>query len=293
MDKTYKSFFLRVKRHQKAGFPRFKSRRRFGSITFPGYGDGVKRTGNTLRVQGVGEIEVKLHRPVAGKMKTVTVKRECGRWYVCFSVEWEAKPRPALDNAMGIDVGFESFATLSNGETIPNPRWYRTAEAKLRRAQRRVARRKRGSHRRRKAIALLQKIHARIFRLRNEFQHRHSFDLVRDFGTIIIEDLNVKGLAAGMLSKSVHDAGWSSFLAKLSCKAANAGRQLIAVNPAGTSQTCICGASVRKLLSNREHVCIQCGLIASRDVVSAQVILQRARISPSRLNVEAFRSCVS
>lgn len=293
VDKTFKSFFLRVQRHQTPGYPRFKSSRRFDSITFPSYGDGVKLTGNTLRVQGVGEIEVKLHRPVAGKIKTVTVKRECGKWYVCFSVECEANILPPLDNAIGIDVGLESFATLSDGEMIPNPRCYRTAEAKLRRGQRKVARCKKGSHRRRKAVALLQKVHARIYRLRNEFQHRQSFSLVRDFGTIVVEDLNVKVLAAGMLSKSIHDAGWSSFIAKLSYKAANAGRQLIAVNPAGTSQTCICGASVRKLLSDREHVCIECRLVAPRDVVSAQVILQRARISPSSVNVEAFSSCVA
>ena len=246
-----------------------------------------KLTGNMLRVQGVGEIEVKLHRPISGKIKTVAVKRECGKWCVCFC---EAKPLPVLDTAIGMDVGLESFATSSNGDTIPNPHWYRSAEAKLGRAQRRVARRKKGSHRRRRAVALLQKVHTRIFRLRNEFQHRQSFRLVRDSGTIVVEDLNVKGLAGGMLSKYVHDAGWSSFIAKLSHKAENAGRRLIAVNPAGTSQACICGASVGKLLSDREHVCTACGLIAPRDVVSAQVILQRVRIGPSNRNVEELIS---
>jgi putative transposase len=293
VDKTFQSFFLRVKRHETPGYPRFKSGRRFDSITFPSYGDGIKLTGKALRVQGVGEIEVKLHRPVAGVIKTVTVKRECGKWYVCFSVECETKPLPARDHAIGIDVGLESFATLSNGDPIPNPRWYRQAEAKLRRAQRRVARRKRGSKRRRKVVALLQKVHARIRNQRNEFQHRLSFWLVQNFGTIVVEDLNVKSLAAGRLSKSVPDASWSSFLAKLAYKAENAGRQLIAVNPAGTSQTCLSGATVHKALSEREHVCMACGLIAPRDVVSAQVILQRARICPSRQNVELVNSCVS
>jgi putative transposase len=120
--------------------------------------------------------------------------------------------------------------------------------------------------------------------LRNEYQHRQSFKLVRDFGTIVIEDLNIKGLSAGMLCKSVHNAGWASFIAKVTYKAENAGRQLIAVHAASTAQTCICGAPVRKALSEREHVCIACGLIAPRDVVSAQVILQRARISPSGVN---------
>jgi len=284
VNKTFEAFFRRVKRHEKAGYPRFKSRRRFDSITFPSYGDGVRLNGNMLRVQGVGIIEVKLHRPVAGKIKTVTVKRQCGKWYVCFSLECEAKPLPPLDNAIGIDVGLEYLAALTNDPAVPNPRFYKQAEARLRRAQRKVARRKKGSQRRRKAVALLQKVHTRIRNQRNEFQHRLSFWLIKNFGTIVVEDLNVKGLAGGMLAKSVHDAAWASLLTKIAYKAENAGRNLIKVDPRGTSQTCICGATVRKTLSDREHVCTACGLLAPRDVVSAQIILQRARISPSNRN---------
>ena len=125
---------------------------------------------------------------------------------------------------------------------------------------------------------LLQKVYARIRRLRNEFHHRQSFKLISGFGTIGIENLNVKGLASGKHSKSVHDAGWASFFSKVAYKAESAGRNLIKVNPAGTSQTCLCGANVRKLLSDREHDCTECRLIAPRDSVSAQVIRQRARM---------------
>ena len=120
--------------------------------------------------------------------------------------------------------------------------------------------------------------------LRGKHIHKFSFWLIKNFGTIAIEDLNVKGLAAGMLAKSVHDVAWAAFFSKLAYKAENAGRRLTAVNPSGTSQTCLCGAKVWKTLSDREHVCTTCGLIAPRDVVSAQVILQRARISPSVAN---------
>jgi putative transposase len=292
LDKAFQAFFRRIKHGEKPGFPRFKSHRRYDSITFPSYGDGNKLLEKHLRVQGVGDIQIKLHRPVNGKIKTVSVKREAGEWYVCFSAECAPKPLPVLNNAVGIDVGLESFAVLSNGESIPNPRWYQKAEAKLRRAQRKVARRKKRSNRRRKAVQLLQKVHFRIQRLRNEFQHKQSFKIIRDFGAIAVEDLNVKGLAGGMLSKSVQDVGWASFFSKIAYKAESAGRTLIKVNPAGTSQTCICGATVRKLISDREHVCTECGLVAPRDFVSAQVILQRARISPSNLNVEAVGSCV-
>jgi len=293
VDKTFAAFFRRVQRGEKAGYPRFKSPRRFASVTFPSYGDGIKLHGNVLRVQGVGEIEVKLHRPLAGTIKTVTVKRECGKWYVCFSVVCEAQPLPPLDNAIGIDLGLEYLATVTAGPAIPNPRWYRQAEARLARAQRKIARRQKGSHRRRKAVALLQKIHARIRNQRNEWQHRLSFWLIKNFGTIVVEDLNIQGLASGRLAKSVHDASWAALVCKIAYKAENAGRTLIRVDPRGTSQTCVCGETVRKRLSDRKHVCRACGLMAPRDLVSAQIILQRARISPSRQNVAAVSACVS
>jgi len=285
VHKTFDAFFRRVKRGEKAGYPRFKSRRRFDSITFPSYGDGTRLSNDLLRIQGMGHVKVKRHRPVEGRIKTVTIKRECGKWYACFSVEYEAKPLPKRETEIGLDVGLESFATLSSGKSVSNPRWYGQAQARLRRAQRRVARRKKGSHRRGKAVAWLQKIHARMRNQRNEFQHKFTFWLVKNFGTIAVEDLNIKGLAGGRFAKSVHDVAWAAFFSKLAYKAENAGRVLKRVNPRGTSQTCTCGAKVRKELSDREHVCTACGLVAPRDVVSAQVILQRARISPSNLNV--------
>jgi putative transposase len=298
LDKAFQAFFRRIKHGEKPGFPRFKSSRRYDSITFPSHGDGNRllkpeQRKTHLRVQGIAEIKILLHRPIVGEIKTVSVKREGKAWYACFSVECAKKPLPPLDNAVGIDVGLDSFAVLSNGESIPNPRWYRVAQKRVRRAQRKVARSvNKRSHRRRKAILAIQNIHSRIQRLRNEFQHKQSFKLIRNFGTIAIEDLNVKGLASGMLAKSVHDVGWASFFSKIAYKAESAGRTLIKVNPSGTSQTCLCGATVRKLLADREHVCTECGLVAPRDFVSAQVILQRARISPSNQNVEAVSSCV-
>jgi len=292
VNKTYEAFFRRVQQGEKAGYPRFKSGRRFDSSTFPSYGDGIKLNDNRLRIQGVGQVEVKLHRPVGGKIKTVTIKRECGKWYASFSAECEAKPLPANPKEIGVDVGLESFATLSDGKSVPNRRWYQRAEAKLRRAQRKVTRRKKGSDRRRKAVRLLEKIHQGIKNQRNECQHKFTFWLVQNFATIAVEDLHVKGLASGMLAKSVHDVAWASFFSKLAYKAENAGRTLQAVNPQGTSQTCTCGAAVGKELSDREHVCTACGLLAPRDVVSAQVILERARMSPSNRNVAECIACV-
>ena len=273
VDKTFKAFFRRVKTGQKAGYPRFKSRRRFDSYTFPSYGDGCRLTETRLYLQGVGHVKVKLHRPVTGSIKTVTVKREAGKWYVCLSAEYEAQSLPVTDAAVGLDVGLLSFTTLSDGSTIDNPRHYRKAQAKLRRAQRRVARRKRGGRNRRKAVVLLHKAHVHVRNQRADFHHKTARALVNTYGMIAVEDLNIQGLASGMLAKSVNDAGWSTFITKLAYKAAEAGRQLVYVNPRGTSQTCLCGAPVPKTLGQRWHQCEECGLSAARDHVSAQLIL--------------------
>jgi len=255
LDKAFKAFFERVKRKQKAGFPRFKSHRRYDSITFPSHGDGNKLLpSGHLFVQGVGHIKVKLHRPLHGKIKTVSLKRQCEHWYVCFSVETSVQPLP------------ES-------------------------AQRRVARRKKGSHGRRKAVVLLRKIHQHIFNQRNDHQHKLARMLVSQCGMIFVEDLNVKGLACGMLAKAVHDASWSSFVAKLAYKAEEAGRLFATVDARGTSQRCPCGAKVPKKLSDREHVCPQCGLITTRDHASATEIL-RLGLSLHTLTKSEVGTCV-
>lgn len=273
VEKTFQAFFRRIKAGQKAGYPRFKSRWRFDSYTFPSYGDGCRLKEARLYLQGVGQIKVKLHRPVDGVIKTITVKRECGTWYACFSVEGATEPLPDIDTRTGLDVGLTAFATLDTGREIENPRYYRTAQARLRLAQRRVARRKRGGKNRRKAVVLLQKAHARVKNQRADFHHKVARALVNTYGIIAVEDLNIKGLASGMLAKSVNDAGWAAFIAKLTYKAAEAGRRLVHVDPRGTSQACLCGAPVPKTLGQRWHQCEACGLSAARDHVSAQLIL--------------------
>jgi putative transposase len=273
VEKTFKAFFRRVKAGQKAGYPRFKSRRRFDSYTFPSYGDGCRLPDARLYLQGVGHIKVKLHRPVDGVIKTITIQREYGKWYVCFSVEGEATPLPETDTSMGLDMGLTACAMLADGTEIDNPRCYQRGQATLRRAQRRVARRKRGGKDRRKAVLLLPKAHAKVKNQRADFQHQVAHTLVNAYGVIAVEDVHIKGLASGMLAKSVNDAGWSAFIAPLAYKAAEAGRQLVYVNPHGTSQTCRCGAAVPKTLSQRWHQCPDCGLSAAREHVSAQLIL--------------------
>ena len=271
VDKTFQSFFRRVRRKETPGFPRFRSRAWYDSFTYPQLGFAIKDA--RLNLSKIGSIKIKLHRPVDGKIKTLTIKRAAGKWYACFSVEMENVPFSPSSKSIGIDIGLTHFATLSDGREIDNPRFFRTAEAALRIAQRKIARRKRDSRRRRKAIRLLQRTHVHIGCQRSNFHHQVSRALVNAYGFIAVEDLNVKGLTKGMLAKSVSDAGWSSFIAKLAYKAENAGRMLIKVDPRGTSQTCICGASVPKTLGQRWHKCLDCGLSLGRDHVAAKNIL--------------------
>ena len=273
VDRAFNAFFRRVKACQTPGYPRFKSFRRYDSISFK---SGCRPLpNNKLRVQGIGEIRVKLHRPVDGTIKTVTIKREADRWFVCFTTEFEAHPLPASSEAIALDLGASPiFATLSDATTVANPRCYRAAEKRLRIAQRKVSRRKKGSNRRRKAVMLLQRVHAHIRNQRADFHHKVSRSLVNRFGLIAIEDVKpAPGLTSGFTAKPIYDAGWGLFIDKLTYKAESARRVLVKVDPAGTSQTCLCGAAVPKTVAKRRHECSACGLRAPRDQVSAQLIL--------------------
>ena len=234
IDKTFQAFFLRCQRGQVPGFPRFRSKSRYHSFTYPQAGFQLSRR---LSLSKIGEIKIKVHRPIKAQIKTLTIKRENGMWYACFSCVVEPEPLPANDKAVGLDVGLSSFVTQSDGTKIGNPRWFQKAQKRLRRAQRRVARRQRFSKRWKKAVRLVAKMHRKVFNQRNDFQHKLSRQIVNDYGIIFVEDLNVKGLSRGWLAKSVHDAGWAAFFQKLSYKAESAGRRYLLVDPRGTSQT--------------------------------------------------------
>jgi putative transposase len=172
VDKTFQAFFSRVKRGATAGFPRFKGRHYYDSFTDPQLGFAV--AGSVLELSKIGNVKIRFDRPIRGQVKTLTLKRECGSWYACFSVEIAPEPLPFHGRRIGIDVGLEFFAVFSNGQHLENPRYYAEAEPALRIAQRRVARRKKGSNRRGKAVGILQKIHRHIFNQRNDFQHKLS-----------------------------------------------------------------------------------------------------------------------
>jgi putative transposase len=267
-----------VQRGEKAGFPRFKGRNRYHSFTFKEYGNGARLDNGFLVLSMIGRIGVHWSRPIEGAPKTVTISREADGWYMaiaCADVPMHALP--ATGQETGIDLGLEAFATLADGTRIHNPRCYRRAERQLAKCQRRVSKRQKGSQRRRKAVCWLAKAHQTVRRQRADFHHKTALSLVRVYDTIYHEDLQVRSMVRNhSLAKSISDAGWAEFLALLSFKAANAGRSVVAVDPAFTSQACSgCGVVVQKGLSVRWHTCPDCGTSLHRDHNAAKTMQWR------------------
>lgn len=275
LDLAFQSFFRRVKAGNKPGYPRFKPSVRYTSFTYPQIekqGAKLILGGKKVRLSGIGDVKVKLHRPLEGIAKQATVSLDGdGHWYISFvCVDVTPKPLPATGNTVGLDLGISSFAALSDGTFIENPRFFEESQHYLKLAQRKLSKKKRGSNRRKKAISDLRKVHAKVARSRRDFHFKVASKLVTEFDDICVEDLNVKGLQGGWLSKQVSDVGWGQFVEILVAKAESAGRQVHKVNPNGTSQRCSgCNEVVRKGLHVRVHDCPSCGLILDRDVNAA------------------------
>ncbi len=279
LDKTFQAFFRRLKAGEKAGYPRFKPSARYTSFCFKEFGNGARLDNGFLVLSKIGRMAVRWSRPLEGTPKTVMVSREADGYYVCFScADVPMQPLPPTRHETGIDLGLESFATLSTGERIFNPRCYRKAERRLKTAQRRMSRRKKGSHRRRKAITLLARAYLKVKRARADFHHKEALKLVRANDSIYHEDLQTANMVKNhSFAKSISDAGWSAFVSILSFKAACAGRRVVAVPPAYTSQRCSgCGRVVWKGLSVRWHQCPyeDCGTSLHRDHNAALNILR-------------------
>ncbi len=283
VDLAFRSYFRRVREGaEEVGYPRFKSFGRYDSMTYPQYGNGIRLEGERLIVSKIGAVKLVLHRPVEGIPKTITLSRSAtGKWYACFSCEIEAHPLEPTEHITGVDVGLLSFATLSNGEQIENPRFYRTDEADVKRVQKRkdAAKNDQNWDENRKQKGLLGKIHERIGNRRSDFAHKRSRALVNTYQVMVFEDLAPldmgKNNGRGM-RKSIMDVAWTQFISMTISKAAEAGRTVILVNPRNTSKMCSdCGTLVEKTLSTRTHTCPACGLVLDRDVNAALNILHR------------------
>jgi putative transposase len=270
VEHAYQGFFQRIKDGGTPGYPRFQGHARYHSLTYPQVGEhgGARFENGALILSKIGNVAVRWSRPLEGTPKTVTISQEADGWYVTVScADVPVVPLSPTGRETGIDVGLKVFLITANGEIVENPRHYRRAERHLAKCQRRVSRRIKGSHRRRKAVAVLAKAHQTVQRQRTDFHHKTALALLRANDTIYLEDLRVANMARNPhLAKSIHDAGWARFRAILEAKAACAGRRVVAVPPAYTSQECSrCGERVPKTLSIRTHICPSCGLVLDRD----------------------------
>jgi putative transposase len=277
LDKAFHAFFRRIREGGAPGYPRFKPSARYTSFTYKQFGNGAALDNGFLVLSKLGRLALRWSRALEGTPKTVTISREADGWYVCFScADMPVKPLPPAGQETGIDLGLESFATLADGTPIHTPAHYRKAEAYLRRCQRRVARREKGSHRRKKAVQLLARAHQHVRRQRQDFHHKAALALVRANDTVYHEDSRTANMVKNHhLAKSIADASWAGFLTILRDKAACAGRVVVAVPAAYTSQMCSgCGVIVQKGLSVRWHTCPDCGTSLHRDHNAALNILR-------------------
>ena len=278
VDLAFKAFFQRVKRGENPGYPRFKSFDRYDSITYPQAGYSLDLQNQTVTASKIGKIKAVIHRPVEGTIKTMTIRRSStGKWYVSFTVERELVTREHVgDEVTGIDLGLTTFAMHSNGETIKNPRFFKTDEIALAKAQRRMSKEIKGSPERKARRRVVSRIHERIANRRKNFVHQESRKLVERYKVIAFEDLKIKNMQQdSRLAKSIADASWGMMVRATQNKAEEAGSRVVFVNPKNTTQFCSrCGSYVRKELSDRVHSCPACGLVMDRDQNAAINILR-------------------
>ena len=279
VDLAFKHFFRRVKQGTgKAGFPRFKPWQRWNSFSI--YDPGKCVRGERIRVSGVpGTITARNIQYTDGTIKQLRVVRRSGKWFAQLVVD-DGRPVPEsvpIASCVGIDVGLKTFATMSNGDTIANPRFASKAERKLARAQRAVSRKVNGSRNRRKAVGRLQRVYERVANLRSNFTHHISKEIVSKHQFIAVEDLKITEMVGGRFAKGIMDAAWGQFTQRLCYKAEEAGCTFVRVEPRGTTQECSqCGTVVPKDISVRVHLCPSCGLTIDRDLNAARNVLQRA-----------------
>lgn len=278
VDLAYKAFFRRVKSGQNPGYPRFKGYGRYDSFTYPqAYQKGIKLVKNGILINKIGLVSVVFHRPIQGKIKTVTIWRSnTGKWYTFINVEVDPVRLPCTDLVVGIDLGLSNFAVLSNENVVENPKFFKKLEKRLARVQRKFSKLKKGSKEKKKFRKVVAKVYEKITNQRKDFAHKLSRDLVNRFGVIVFEDLDITDMIQDKrFSKSINDVPWGQFVRYVSYKAEEAGRNVVLVNPKNTSKMCSqCGNIKEDLeLKDRIYVCRRCGLVLDRDYNASLNIL--------------------
>ncbi len=277
VDLAFKAFFRRVKAGEKPGYPRFKSRYRYHSFTYPQMVNRFSCNKDSVTLSKIGTIRAVIHRWLRGTPKTCTIKRSStGKWYVTFSCEVEIPKLLENTKQVGIDVGLATFATLSDRTEIKRQRFFKTDEKELAKASRKLAKEKIGTPERNKRRKPVSRIHERIRFRRTNFAHQESQKIVNKYGFIAVENLEVNRMVHNKcLSKSISDAAWSLFFTLLFFKAESAGRTIVRVNPAYTTQDCSkCGHRQKLTLSERTYSCPCCKLVLDRDLNASLNILR-------------------
>lgn len=266
---------------RKRDSPALNRKAKYNSFTYPQSGFALK--GTLIELSKIGDVRIKLHRQPQGTIKTCTITVKNGRYYACLSYEGEAQPLEQTHRHVGVDLGVKHLAVTSDGQFFASPKYLRQSEAKLKKKQRAVIRKQRGSNRRRKAVMLLARQHERVANQRKDYAHKVSRTLVNRYDTIVFEELNIQRMKkTHHLAKSIADSGWNGLVQCVAYKAESAGRRIVLVDPYFTSRICSgCSEIVKKPLTERIHRCPHCGTTLDRDVNAARNILARARLQVS------------
>ena len=281
--KAYQNFFRRIKEgNRKTGFPRFRSRDRYKSITYPQDNGSFSIKKDRLRVSRIGTMPIDLHRKIEGTIKTLAIKREGKDYYAVFTTINDIKiPQVENTNPVGIDLGLDSFVTVSDGTKIEKPKFMRQNRKKIAHWQRIVARRNKGSRRRQRAKMHLQKTYEYSTNQSDDYLHKLSDTLVNSrYTSFVVEDLHIQNMVKNhKLAGSIQDASWNRFIQLLSYKAESAGMRMIKVDARDTSKECSnCGNIQEMPLSKRMYACHRCKMSKDRDINASINILKRATL---------------
>ena len=304
--KTYQNFFRRCKQKKsgakiKVGFPRFKSKDKYNSITHIENNDSFRIEKGRLRISKIGTMRIEQHRNITGNVKTMTIKREGKEYYAIFTAERIINPPKIKDtNPVGIDLGLNSFVAMSDGIKKEKPKFAMKKEKKLAHWQRVIAKkdmiakkqkRSKYTKNRAKAITHLQEAWSEVTNQSNDFAHKLSDELVNSgYTSFAVENLNIQNMVKNHnLAQSIQNASWNRFVQMLSYKAESAGMKVNLVDPTNTTQECSICHNIKKgeeklTLKDRIYQCYVCGLRMDRDINAAINILKRAREGYSRSN---------
>ncbi len=281
LDRAFKSFFGRIAR-----YPRF--RHDVTSLTYPdAYNGSVAVTDGRaatkrLRLSKIGDVPIQYDRPLpGGRVKTCTVRREGDRWYAVLTVEVPDVPVQAITepkHPVGVDLGLGSIAALSTGETVEAPKLFRRSERSLRRAQRKLSRKEKGSRRWGKQKVVVQRRHAKVRDQRRDFAHKLTTEWAKTHDLIAFEDMDVSNMVHGHFAKSIHDAGWGMLRQMCAYKAQRSSGMYIEVKTKNTTQECsVCGRNADPPLGLKDRIYrCPCGHTEDRDVNASRNILGRA-----------------